>query len=137
MSTEADTTENKQSEVGEVNTSKLAENIQEIMAEENVTVVVIYKNNNERREISGEELLENVERIVEGEKVSRIIISKANGDTFLDISLTGGLTMTVLATFLFPKLIGLGIVGALLARFKAEVVSQKVKTVYIKANQAE
>ncbi|MGB0384410.1 MAG: DUF4342 domain-containing protein [Ardenticatenaceae bacterium] len=137
MSTQADTTQNKESEVREVSASKLAESLEEIMAAEDVNVVVIYKNKKQRREMSGNELLESVERIVDGEEVSRLIITKANGETFLDVSLSGGLVITVFATFLFPKLVGLGVVGALLARFKVEIVPQKVKTVDIAANQAK
>lgn len=76
-------------------------------------------------EIDGSKLIESVEKMVDRQNISRVIIYKPNGDTFLDISFAAGLTMTVLTTFLLPKLLGLGIIGALLAGFKMEVVHRE------------
>jgi len=137
MSTEAGSIENKQSEGRELNTSQFAESMQQIMAREDVSVVVIYKNNKQQHTISGLDFIENVEEIVGGQKVSRLVISKANGETLLDISLRAGVGMTVLSLLLLPKVLGLGVVGALLARLKVEVVSPKTKIVEVMVNQAE
>lgn len=133
MSTEASNIEKNESEVDKDNTNQFGESLQQIMAQEDVSVVVIYKNNEQPQKISSNEFIENVEEIVGGEKVSRLIITKANGETLLDISLRAGVVMSVLTLFLLPKVLGLGVVGALLARLKVEVVSQKTKTVTIKA----
>lgn len=137
MSTEINSIENKQSEVGEISTSEIAERVQQIMTREDVTVVVIYKNNQPDEKISAQDLVENIEELVEGKKLRRIVVTKANGETLLDVSLRTGVVMAVLSIFLFPKVFGLGVVGALLARVKAEVVSPNIKTVEIETNKAE
>ena len=137
MSTEINSIENKQSQVAEINTNQIAERVQQIMAQEDVTVVVIYKNNEQEHKISAQDLVENIEELVEGKKLRRIVVTKANGETLLDVSLRTGVVMAVLSIFLFPKVFGLGVVGALLARVKAEVVSPNIKTVEIESSKAE
>lgn len=137
MNMEVSNAENKQSEISEVNTSQLAERVEQMMAQEDVTVVVIYKNNQQPQKISAQDLVENIEELVEGKKLRRIVVTKANGETLLDVSLRTGVVMAVLSIFLFPKVFGLGVVGALLARVKAEVVSPNIKTVEIESSNAK
>ncbi len=134
MSIEENSIVNEEAEVSQASSNQLAKNVEQIMAQEDVSVVVIYKNNEEQHKISGDKLVEDVEELIGNRKVSRIIISKANGETLIDTSFSSGLTMTVIAALLLPKVLGLGLIGALLARLKVEVVSQKTKAVAIKVN---
>lgn len=75
-------------------------------------------------EVTFDRLIKSVENLITGdrEKIKQVILYKANGDVLFSISFTAGLTMIVLTTFLLPKLLALGIVGALLGGFKLEIV---------------
>lgn len=88
-------------------------------------------------EIDGSKIIESVEEMVNKQNISRLIIYKPNGDRFLDISFVAGLTMAVLTTFLLPKLLGLGIIGALLGGFKIEVVRRNAQSVATERSQQD
>lgn len=88
-------------------------------------------------EIDGSKIIENVEKMVDKQNISRLIIYKENGDTFINIPFAAGLTMAVLTTFLLPKLLGLGIVGALLGGFKIEIVRREAQNVATESSQQE
>jgi len=82
-------------------------------------------------EVNLDKLIKAIENIIAEERqgIKKLIIYKANGEILLKISFTAGLTMAILSTFLLPKLLALGIVGALLGGFKLEVVRRETEQV--------
>lgn len=80
-------------------------------------------------EINFDRLIKAVENLITGdrEKIKQVILYKANGDILFNISFAAGLTMIVLTTVLLPKLLALGIIGALLGGLKLEIVRREAE----------
>ncbi len=80
-------------------------------------------------EVNFDRLIKAVENLITGDRkrIKQVILYKANGDILFNISFAAGLTMIVLTTVLLPKLLALGIIGALLGGLKLEIVRREAE----------
>jgi hypothetical protein len=70
-------------------------------------------------------LIETIKEIRDKAQIRRLIIYKENGETLLDLQFRESLTMTILVTFLLPKVLALALIAPLLAGYKIQVVRRK------------
>jgi len=76
----------------------------------------------EEIEIAGSELVGRVKELIAEGDVRRLIIKKPNDDLLIEIPLTAGVAVGSVFTIVAPVLAALGVMAALLARVKVEVV---------------
>ncbi len=79
----------------------------------------------EQIEVAGSELVERVKELIQEGNVSRLIIRNADGQTLLEVPLTPVVAVGAALTVLYPLLVALGAMAALLTRVKIEVVRTK------------
>lgn len=81
----------------------------------------------EEVKVSGCKLTRRVKELIAEGNVRRLIIRRANGETLLVLPLTTGVAASSAAVIFFPILAALGVVAALVANFKIEVVRAEEK----------
>ncbi len=81
----------------------------------------------EEIKVAGKDLVERAKKLVAEGNVRRLIIRKPDGTTLLEIPLTAGAVVGGVVTIFQPLLAVLGVLGALLAEVKVEVIRVKDK----------
>ena len=76
----------------------------------------------EEFEIAGNQLVSRVKEVVKEGNVRRVIIRKSDGEVLLEVPLSAGLAVGVVATLFAPVLVALGAMAGLISSFKVEVV---------------
>lgn len=74
------------------------------------------KNGYEEFKVSGENLLGKVKELIHEGNVRRVFIKNDDGTTLLEIPLTAGLAVTVVAAALAPVLVAVGAIAALVTQ---------------------
>jgi hypothetical protein len=74
------------------------------------------KTTSEQFEVAGDNLLTKVRELVHEGNVRRISLKREDGSTLLEIPLTAGLAVTVLAAAIAPVLVAIGAIAAVLSQ---------------------
>lgn len=76
----------------------------------------------EEMEIAGKDLVERAKELIEQGNVRRLIIRKKDGEIMLEVPLTASVIAGSVLVVFAPLFAALGVIGALIAEIKLEVV---------------